>query len=232
MVLGIIGAMDVEIQLLKDAMTDMQVEHKAGMAFYQGKLQGLDAVVVQSGVGKVNAATCTQILCDCFGVTAVVNTGVAGSLDAQLDIGDLVVSRDVMYHDVDCNYVGYPIGKVPGMEVTAFPADEKLMQIAFAAAEQCNPGHNCYGRIASGDQFISQGALKQKIVENTGAVCTEMEGAAIGHAAYRNDIPFVVIRAISDKADDSAQMDYPAFEAMAARRCAQVTMTMVKLLGE
>ena len=126
MVLGIIGAMAVEIATLKENMEDLTVTTRAGMDFCEGKLQGVPAVVVQSGVGKVNAAMCTQILCDCFGVTHVVNTGVAGSLSAQLDIGDLVVSRDVMHHDMDCNYVGYPIGQVPGMDVLAFPADDAL----------------------------------------------------------------------------------------------------------
>lgn len=230
MKLGIIGAMAVEIATLKENMDNLSVTTRAGMDFCEGNLQGVPAVVVQSGVGKVNAAMCTQILCDCFGVTHVVNTGVAGSLNAQLDIGDLVVSRDVMHHDMDCNYVGYPIGQVPGMDVLAFPADEGLMQAAFRAAENCNPDHTKIGRVASGDQFVAGNALKEQIVANTQALCTEMEGAAIAHTAYRNGVPFVVIRAISDKADDSAHMDYPTFEAIAARRCAEVTMTMARLL--
>lgn len=230
MKLGIIGAMAVEIDALKENMKDLNVTSRAGMEFFEGTLKGLPVAVVQCGVGKVNAAMCTQILCDCFSVTHVVNTGVAGSLSAQLDIGDLVVSRDVMHHDMDCNYVGYPIGQVPGMDVLAFPADQTLVEAAFAAAEQCNPGHTKTGRIASGDQFVAGNALKEKIVANTQALCTEMEGAAIAHTAYRNSVPFVVIRAISDKADDSAHMDYPTFEAIAAQRCAEVTMTMVQLL--
>ena len=230
MKLGIIGAMAVEIAMLKENMESLFVTTRAGMEFCQGKLEGVDAVVVQCGVGKVNAAMCTQILCDCFDVTHVVNTGVAGSLSAELDIGDLVVSRDVMHHDMDCNYVGYPIGQVPGLDVLAFPADEALSQAAYAAAERCNPGHTKMGRVASGDQFVAGNALKEKILSNTQALCTEMEGAAIGHTAYRNGVPFVVIRAISDKADDSAHMDYPTFETIAARRCAEVTMTMARIL--
>ena len=230
MTLGIIGAMAVEIATLEENMDNLSVDTWAGMDFYAGKLQGMNAVVVQCGVGKVNAAMCTQILCDLYNVTHVVNTGVAGSLSTQLDIGELVVSRDVMYHDMDCNYVGYPIGQVPGMDVLAFPADKMLMEAAFKAAEICNPGHTKIGRVASGDQFVAGNAQKEKIIANTLALCTEMEGAAIAHTAYRNNIPFVVIRAISDKADDSAHMDYPTFEAIAARRCAEVTMTMAKLL--
>ena len=230
MKLGIIGAMAVEIATLKENMEAMKEIDRAGMTFYEGKLRGADVVVVQCGIGKVNAAMCTQILCDCFGVTHVVNTGVAGSLSAKLDIGDLVVSRDVMYHDMDCNYVGYPIGQVPGVEVLAFPANDELIQAAYSAAESCNPGHTKIGRVASGDQFVAGNALKDKILSNTQALCTEMEGAAIAHTAYRNSVPFVVVRAISDKADDSAHMDYPTFETIAAHRCAEVVMTMARLL--
>ena len=232
MKLGIIGAMAVEIATLKENMEDLIVTTRAGMDFYEGKLQELSVVVVQCGVGKVNAAMCTQILSDCFGVTHVVNTGVAGSLNAQLDIGDLVVSQDVMHHDMDCNYVGYPIGQVPGLDVLAFPADEVLIQAAFDAAESCNSGRTKIGRVASGDQFVAGNTIKEQIVRNTKALCTEMEGAAIAHTAYRNGVPFVVVRAISDKADNSAHMDYPTFEAIAARRCAEVTMTMAKLLKD
>lgn len=230
MKLGIIGAMAVEIAALKENMEDLTVTQRAGMVFYEGKLKGLSVVVVQCGVGKVNAAMCTQVLCDRFSITHVVNTGVAGSLEPQLDIGDLVVSRDVMHHDMDCNYVGYPIGQVPGLDLLAFPADPMLTEVAFEAAERCNPGHTKMGRVASGDQFVAGNALKERIVENTQAICTEMEGAAIAHTAYRNAVPFVVLRAISDKADDTAHMDYPTFEAIAARRCAEVTMTMAQLL--
>lgn len=230
MKLGIIGAMAVEIATLKENMEGHSVTTRAGMEFCEGTLQGVPAVVVQSGVGKVNAAMCTQILCDCFGVTHVVNTGIAGSLSAQLDICDLVISRDAIHHDFDLQFWGRPIGQVPGMDVTAFPADEKMMQLAFTAAESIAPGHTKIGRIASGDQFICSREQKNKIVADTEGICAEMEGASIAHAAYRNGVPFVIIRAISDKADGTAEMDYPTFEAIAARRCAEVTMTMARLL--
>lgn len=232
MKLGIIGAMAVEIATLKENMSGMRESCRAGMTFHEGQLEGLDVVVVQSGVGKVNAAMCTQILIDCFGVTHVVNTGIAGSLCAELDIGDLVISRDAVHHDFDLHFWDYPIGRVPGMDVTAFPADRQLMEYAFAAAEAINPGHTRTGSVASGDQFICSKAQKDQIIADTGAICAEMEGASIAHTAYRNGIPFVILRAISDKADDSAEMDYPTFEAIAAQRCARVTMTMAKTLRE
>jgi adenosylhomocysteine nucleosidase len=161
----------------------------------------------------------------------VVNTGIAGSLSADLDVGDLVISRDAMYHDFDCVHFGYPMGKVPGMDVVAFPADETLADLAYAAAEEVNPGHTRRGRVASGDCFVADKAVKDRIIDITGALCTEMEGAAIAQTAYRNGVPFVIIRAISDKADDSAEMDYPTFERIAAHRCAAVTVSLAAALG-
>lgn len=229
--LGIIGAMTVEVALLKENMESMTVSTHAGMEFCEGKLCGMNAVVVQCGVGKVNAAMCAQILCSVFGVTHLVNTGIAGSLNAELDIGDLVVSRDAMYHDFDCVHFGYEMGKVPGMDVVAFPADAAMTELAFAAAEAVNPGHTRVGRVASGDLFVARKEAKDAIIAKTGAFCTEMEGTAIAQTAYRNQVPFVILRAISDKADDSAEMDYPTFEAIAARRCAAVAMNLAKELA-
>jgi len=228
--LGIIGAMAVEVELLKEKMENLAVKNHAGMEFYEGSLEGMPAVVVQCGVGKVNAAMCAQVLCSIFGVTHLVNTGIAGSLCADLDIGDLVVSRDAMYHDFDCVHFGYEMGRVPGMDVTAFPADEAMIGYACAAAEAVNPGHSRIGRVASGDLFVAEKSAKERIIERTQAICTEMEGAAIAQTAYRNQVPFVILRAISDKADDSAEMDYPTFEAIAAHRCAEVAMNMAKQL--
>ena len=230
--LGIIGAMQVEVEILLGAMENKKAMEKAGSTFYEGTLNGLSAVVVQCGVGKVNAAMCAQILCDLYNVTHLVNTGIAGSLCADLDIGDLVVSTDAMYHDMDAVHFGYPFGKVPGMDVIAFPADETMIRYAFDAAEAVNPGHTKLGRVASGDQFVAVKELKEKIISNTQGLCTEMEGAAIAQTAYRNGLPFVILRAISDKADDSAEMDYPTFERIAAHRCAEDTMKLAKQLKD
>ena len=230
--LGIIGAMQVEVEILLGRMEHTTQRTIAGSVFHAGILEGIEAVVVQCGVGKVNAALCAQILCTAFGVTQLVNTGIAGSLSNDLDIADLLVSQDAMYHDFDCVPFGYPYGQVPGLDTLAFPADERLMAYAFQAAEAVNPGHTKLGRVASGDQFIADREKKAFIIEKTRAMCTEMEGAAIAQTAYRNGIPFVILRAISDKADDSAEMDYPSFEALAAHRCAQVTSLLAKKLVE
>ena len=230
MKLGIIGAMTVEVETLVEKLEQASACVVAGSTYYEGKLEGTDVVVVQCGVGKVNAAMCVQTLCNLYQVTHIVNTGIAGSLNAALDIGDLVISQDAMYHDFDCVHFGYEMGRVPGMDVVAFPADQTMVSAALAAAEGIHPGHCRVGRIASGDLFVAEKTAKNRIIEKTGAVCTEMEGAAIAHTAYRNGVPFVIIRAISDKADDSAEMDYPTFEAIAARRCAAVTMELAKQL--
>ena len=232
--IGIIGAMTVEVETLKQQLLDLKLTKLAGMEFYEGILEDLPCVVVQCGVGKVNAAMCTQILCACFAVTHIINTGVAGSLCAELDIGDFVISKEAIYHDFDCHVINpnYTVGQVPGMAVRAFPADAELMRLAIYAANQVHQDHARTGTVASGDQFVCDKALKAKIISDTGALCTEMEGAAIAHTAWRNQVPFVVIRAISDKADDSAQMDYPTFETIAAKRCAQVTKTLVRKLAE
>ena len=223
--LGIIGAMEEEVETLLANMENKRASTHAGSSFCEGTLSGLEAVVVQCGIGKVNAALCAQILCDVYGVTHIVNTGIAGSLSAELDIGDLVISRDAMYHDFDCCHFGYPMGKVPGMP-EAYPADEALAGLAFAAAEAEDPGHTRRGRVASGDQFVCSREQKERIISATGALCTEMEGAGIAQTAYRNGVPFVILRAISDKADDSAEMDYPTFEKMAAHRCANLVMAL------
>ncbi len=236
MKLGIIGAMQIEVDALKENMKHKTVTCQTGMEFCEGILEGLPTVVVQCGVGKVNAALCVQILCDRFGVTHLVNTGIAGSLCADLDIGDLVVSQDAMYHDFTIQDIhpDWPVGRLPMPEgaITHFPGDEVLIRLALAAGEENDPGHVRLGRVATGDQFIGSAERKNKIIADTGAICAEMEGAAIAHAAYRNGVPFVILRAISDKADDSAEMDYPTFEAIAARRCAAVTQTMAKKLRD
>ena len=232
--LGIIGAMTVEVDTLKEQLENRSVTTRAGMEFWEGVLEGCPVVVVQCGVGKVNAALCAQILAACYQVTHIVNTGVAGTLCTELDIGDFVISKDAMYHDFDCHIINpdYVVGKVPGLAVHSFPADDTLIAYAQDAAEQVHPGHWRLGRVASGDQFVASKAQKEQIIADTGALCTEMEGTAIAHAAWRNGVPFVVIRAISDKADDSSTMDYPTFEAIAARRCAAVTQALAKRLRE
>ena len=229
MKLGIIGAMDVEVATLKEKMENASVVVKAGMEFYEGTLEGLPAVVVKCGIGKVNAAMCAQILCGNFEVTHLVNTGIAGSLMAALDIGDLVISQDAIHHDFDLRFWGRPVGQVPDMGVTAFPADEEMYNTALAACHKVNPDINALlGLVVSGDQFISSKEVKDRLVNVFHGDCAEMEGASIAQASYLNNLPFIVIRAISDKADNSAEMDYPTFEKKAAEHCAKMVVEFVK----
>lgn len=214
--IGIIGAMEEEVAHLKEAMQVEETVERAAMTFVKGKLDGKDVVVVRSGIGKVNAGICAQILADLFEVDTLINTGVAGSLDAAIDIGDIVISTDAVQHDMDVSALGDPVGQIPRMDTFAFPADERLVQLAVQANEEANPDiHTFTGRVVSGDQFVSDGAVKERLIAQFQAKCTEMEGAAIAQAAYLNKISCVIIRAISDKADNSSTMDYAAFEKQA-----------------
>ena len=214
--IGIIGAMDEEVQQIVNVMEVKKVENKASMTFNMGTLSGKDVVIVRSGIGKVNAAVCTQILVDDFNVDYVINTGIAGSLKSEIDIADIVISDDVLHHDMDATGFGYALGQIPRMETLSFKADERLINLAKDSCEHVIPQVGVHiGRIVSGDQFISNKEVKNKIASNFSGYCTEMEGAAIAQAAYLNNVPFLILRAISDKADDSATMDYPTFEAQA-----------------
>ncbi len=214
--IGIIGAMEEEVSALREKLTDARLMKKASMDFYSGTLSGKEVVIVRSGIGKVNAGICTQILSDLYQVDAVINTGIAGSLKAEINIGDIVISTDALQHDMDATGFGYEPGVIPRMETSCFPADPELLEQAEAACREAVPEIQVFtGRVVSGDQFISDKKVKERITRQFGGMCTEMEGAAIAQAAYLNQIPFVVIRAISDKADDSATVDYPTFERQA-----------------
>ena len=161
----------------------------------------------------------------------MINTGVAGSLRNEINIGDIVISTDAVHHDMDVRALGYKKGQIPQIDVFAFPADETMQKVAAEACREVNPEIQVFsGRVLSGDQFISDHGVKSVLVDELDGFCTEMEGAAIAQAAYLNHIPYVILRAISDKADDSATMDYPEFERKAAQHCVNLTQEMVKRL--
>ena len=227
-VIGIIGAMDEEVASLKSVVENPQVSVIAGMEFYEGKLDGTDVVIVQCGVGKVNAGVCAHTLINQFGCTRIINTGVAGSLDAQIDIGDIVVSTDAVQHDFTAEAVGFAKGEIPYTGLYAFPADETMREAAVEAAHTAAPEvHVFEGRICSGDQFIASKEQKERIIADFGGLCCEMEGGAIAQVCYLNNTPFVIIRAISDKADDSEEMSYELFKEKAAERCAAIVRYMI-----
>ena len=229
--IGIIGAMEEEVAALKEDMDIQETVEQASMVFCKGKLCGKDVVVVRSGIGKVNAGICAQILVDRFQADMLINTGIAGSLDARIDIGDMVISTDALHHDMDATIFGDAIGQIPRMDTLAFPADEELVQKAAKANEKANPDIRTFtGRVASGDQFISSGEAKEKIVENFHPLCVEMEGAGIAQAAYLNKVSYVIIRAISDKADNSATLDYPTFERQAIAHSVRLMKELLTMI--
>ncbi|MGN1376811.1 MAG: 5'-methylthioadenosine/adenosylhomocysteine nucleosidase [Dorea sp.] len=229
--IGIIGAMEEEVASLKEEMDVREVVEKAGMMFCKGILCGQKVVVVRSGVGKVNAGICAQILVDLFQVDLLINTGIAGSLDARIDIGDMVISTDALQHDMDASVFGDPVGQIPRLDTFSFPADEALARKAIRANEKANPDIRTFtGRIVSGDQFISSKEVKDRIVENFHPLCVEMEGAAIAQAAYLNKVSYVIIRAISDKADNSACMDYPTFEKKAIAHSVRLMKELLPMI--
>ncbi len=225
--LGIIGAMEDEVRELYDMMDEKHIEKIGRWEVYAGKLSGKDSVIVRSGIGKVNMAACTQMLIDRYGVDFLINTGVAGSLDAAINIGDIVISTDCIQHDMDAVAFGYDLGIIPQMDCSTFVADEKAGKLAYEVCKKVNPEIGIsFGRVLSGDVFVADKARKDFLVKTFNGKCTEMEGAAMAQVAYINETPFLVLRAISDKADGSANMDYHQFEMQAIKHMVKLVSAM------
>lgn len=238
--IGIIGAMEVEVNFLRNLMgSECKKIESGSIVFNEGKIHGVDVVVVRSGVGKVNAALCAQRLAIQFGCTNIINTGIAGAMAKELGVMDFVVSTDAVYHDMDATGFGYAKGQVPQMEVFSFEADKSMIEAAkkafgateFAKGEEGKAPHKIIeGRIATGDQFISEKAVKERINNDFSPACVEMEGAAIAHACYLNNVPFVILRCMSDMADDLSSNGYDFNEAIAAELSARVVEKMIQLI--
>lgn len=230
--IGIIGAMDVEIDYLRSLMgSDAKKTEAGSIEFLEGKIHGKNVVLVRSGIGKVNAALCAQRLILQFGCTNIINTGIAGAMAHGLGVMDFVVSTDCVYHDMDATGFGYKIGQIPQMDVYAFPADKKMIEAckkAFSESEESKGHKMIEGRIASGDQFISEKSVKEKIAANVNPACVEMEGAAIAHACYLNKTPFVILRCMSDMADDLSSNGYEFNESIAAKLSAEICEKVVE----
>jgi len=228
---GIIGAMEIEVKNLVSAMTNTKKTETANLVFYTGTLEGKDVTVVQSGVGKINAALCAQLLCREFKCDCVINTGIAGAMAQGLGLFDFVVSTAAVHHDVDVKIFGYEYGHVPSMPVRDFPADEKLIaavEKAFAESESCKGKKLVKGLVASGDQFIASGDKKNFIKETFNPACVEMEGASIAQACFLNKTPFVIVRCMSDMADDAATSTYSFNEETAAAESTELMLNMIK----
>lgn len=228
--IGIIGAMEIEIISLKEKIDVISAKNIIGLDFFIGKMNGNNVVLVRSGVGKVNAAICTQILIDMFAVDYVINIGVAGAISKELEIGDIIISEDCVQHDFDTSALGDEPGFISGIDITYFHADPELIKISVEAADKLSAVRVVTGRIASGDHLVMDSEMKAKIWNRFKAVCVEMEGAAVAHAAYANRIPFVVIRSISDKADNSSAADYDKFVKSSAVMASNIVKEIIENL--
>ncbi|CAM3337768.1 5'-methylthioadenosine/adenosylhomocysteine nucleosidase [Brevibacillus invocatus] len=226
--IGIIGAMDEEIALYMEAMSQTTTNVKAGITYYSGRLEENDVVLCKSGVGKVNAAVTTQILIDQFQVERVIFTGVAGAVHPELNIGDIVVSTDCIQHDMDVTPLGFAPGQIPYTEQWVWKADQTLMEKAVEAGKELEAGVQVVtGRILSGDQFVASREKVAALYEQFGAHCTEMEGAAVAQVCAMNSIPFVVVRSMSDKADGSAHVNFVEFTKLASQRSFAIVSKML-----
>lgn len=213
--IGIIAAMNVEMDALRALMTDSVSETVSGVEFVRGRLEGREVVTAVCGIGKVFAALCTQTMILRYSPECIINTGVAGTLCGELSIGDIAVSSGVVQHDMDTSAIGDPVGLISGINKVVLEADKALGQKLQALAGTLGI-HTMQGLIASGDQFVASSTRKDYITKTFGAIACEMEGAAVGQVCYVNRVPFCILRAISDSADGSSHMDYPQFVQLAA----------------
>lgn len=224
--IGIIAAMNVEMQALRSHIENPVSETISGVEFVRGTIKGREVVTAVCGIGKVFAALCAQTMILRYAPECVINTGVAGTLTDQLTIGNIAVSSAVVQHDMDTSAIGDPKGLISGINKIELPADAALGAKLSACAAELGIT-TCTGVIASGDQFISGGERKAFITETFGAIACEMEGAAIGHVCYVNQVPFCILRAISDSADGSSHMDYPSFVQLAADQSVRLMLTFL-----
>lgn len=231
MIIGIIGAMNEEIIELKSVMKNIAEENIGNLLFFKGELEGKNVVLVECGIGKVNAAICATIMKEHFDVDKIIFTGVAGGVNPSINIGDIVVGEDLVQHDVNATAFGYRLGQIPRMDDYKFNGDEKLVSLAYETAiDQFGKDKVWKGRIVSGDQFIASDDKIKWLKETFDAFCTEMEGAAVAHVCHALDVPFVVIRAISDKADSEANVDYGEFVKVAAKNSKTIVEGILRKL--
>lgn len=218
LMVGIIAAMKIEADGIIASMEEVCVTNVSGMDFYLGKLNGIKCVVAVSGIGKVFAAVCTQTMILKFAPDFIINTGVAGAVSSEISIGDIVIAKKLVQHDVDTSALGDPVGMISGINTIYFPCDEKISEALFKCAGLFEDRKCVFGTVASGDQFICNKEDKKRISNLFSATACEMEGASIAHVCYINKTPFCVMRVISDGGDEAASFDYSAF-ALSAANC-------------
>ena len=230
-VYGIIGAMPEETATLLEAMNERECVKIGDREFHIGTLEGKKVVISECGYGKVNAGVSTQLMITEFGVTAIINSGVAGTLDARVGVGDIVVSTDTVQQDYDMHEIGFERGLIPNVGKISIDADERLRMAAVKAIRATASGAEVFeGRVCTGDQFISGADEMKDITDVFGGMCCEMEGGAIAQICYLNNVPFVIVRAISDDVDGGGPADYAQFEKEMAALCASMTIEMMKQL--
>lgn len=225
--IGIIGAMSEEVQGLKNLLQNTREEKMGNLTFYIGQISGKDIVLLETGIGKVNAAIGATLMAKVYNVDKIIFTGVAGGINPTLDLGDVVISSDLIQHDMDVTAFGEKLGVIPRMEVSTFKADPKLMELALNASRKLK-GKTVVGRILSGDQFIASPEKIEFLRTEFNGECAEMEGAAVAHVCYIFDIPFVVIRTMSDKANSDAHTDYATFMKIAAENSVTLVDEMLR----
>ena len=224
--IGIIGAMEVEVNDLVSRLENRKCETVSGIDFHTGKLLGKEVAIAKCGIGKVFAAMAAEVMILKYAPKLLVNTGVGGALAKDLSTGDIVIANKLCQHDMDTSPLGDPVGLISGINKIYFEADKKLINLAQSVIKEQKFNFKT-GVIASGDQFIATKEQKANIVTNFNAIACEMEGAPIGHTAYVNNVGFIVIRAISDSADDTSSMDYPTFLKMAAENSFKITLELI-----
>ncbi|RRD39753.1 5'-methylthioadenosine/adenosylhomocysteine nucleosidase [Leptotrichia sp. OH3620_COT-345] len=224
--IGIIGAVIEEAEAIKNEMTDIQEEVSEGITFFKGKFCNKDVIFVQSGIGKVNAAMTATILIYKYNVDKVIFSGVAGSLDERVNIGDIVIGTDLVHHDFDTRKFGYKLGQIPQMDVWAFESDRELIE----KIRKIENGKYklIFGRILTGDQFIDESNRKERLGKEFEALCTDMEGAAVAQVCYRMNVKFLVIRSISDSLNDKSAMEYYEFVKLAANNSKEILKEILK----
>ncbi len=226
--IGIIGAMDIEVEFLKNSAENKEIKQVSGIDFVKGEIKGKEVVIAKAGVGKVNAAICAQTMALLYSPDVIINTGVAGSLSEEVGVGDIVIAVDTVQHDMDTSPLGDPVGFISGINMVKLPCHKPTVEALLQAADEVGEIKYKKGTIASGDVFLNSEEIKNKIVENFGAIAGEMEGASIGQVCIINNIPYCVVRAISDNADGSSHMDYPEFVGIAAKKSADLIMKYIK----
>lgn len=229
--LGIIGAMEIEINGLKEKMTDVRTRTISGIPFSTGKLFGVECVAAVCGIGKVNAAMCAQTMILTFQPDYVLNTGVAGGMGKGIRIGDLVVASDVVQHDMDTSAVGDPKGFLSGIDLVHIPCSQRLVDQVLAAADGMEDTQVHTGTIVTGDQFINDRDTLNRLMTEFGGIACEMEGGSIGQVCCANGVAFAVVRAISDNANDDSHIDYPQFVGIAAKKSIQLVSRLAQALA-